>query len=101
MSLVLLQGVIECSEPDRDILRFDARLRLFPPFADNDFCPLNIKNTVLQSCYIRNTEWICGVAVYTGLCSYKCMTISVCTASVLRQQVFEIFAYLSKSPLCG
>lgn len=64
--LLNLKGVIECSEPDRDILRFDARLRLFPPFADNDFCPLNIKNTVLQSCYIRNTEWICGVAVYTG-----------------------------------
>ncbi|XP_059644716.1 phospholipid-transporting ATPase 2 [Cornus florida] len=61
-----IKGVIECPNPDKDIRRFDANLRLFPPFIDNDMCPLTIKNTILQSCYLRNTEWACGVAVYTG-----------------------------------
>ncbi|XP_010276647.1 PREDICTED: phospholipid-transporting ATPase 2 [Nelumbo nucifera] len=61
-----IKGVIECPNPDKDIRRFDANLRLFPPFIDNDFCPLTINNTLLQSCYLRNTEWACGVAVYTG-----------------------------------
>ncbi|XP_022147926.1 phospholipid-transporting ATPase 2 [Momordica charantia] len=61
-----IKGVIECPRPDRDIRRFDANVRLFPPFIDNDVCPLTIKNTILQSCYLRNTEWVCGVAVYTG-----------------------------------
>lgn len=61
-----IKGVIECPNPDKDIRRFDANLRLFPPFLDNDICPLTIKNTLLQSCYLRNTEWACGVAVYTG-----------------------------------
>ncbi|KAM3697466.1 hypothetical protein ACJW31_06G114300 [Castanea mollissima] len=61
-----IKGVIECPSPDKDIRRFDANLRLFPPFLDNDVCPLTIKNTILQSCYLRNTEWACGVAVYTG-----------------------------------
>ncbi|KAJ8763021.1 hypothetical protein K2173_023226 [Erythroxylum novogranatense] len=61
-----IKGVIECPNPDKDIRRFDANLRLFPPFLDNDMCPLTIKNTILQSCYLRNTEWACGVAVYTG-----------------------------------
>ncbi|KAH1074074.1 hypothetical protein J1N35_026402 [Gossypium stocksii] len=61
-----IKGVIECPNPDKDITRFDANLRLFPPFIDNDVCPLTIKNTILQSCYLRNTEWACGVAVYTG-----------------------------------
>ncbi|KAJ6865862.1 hypothetical protein NC652_037402 [Populus alba x Populus x berolinensis] len=60
------RGVIECPNPDKDIRRLDANLRLFPPFIDNDVCPLTIKNTILQSCYLRNTEWACGVAVYTG-----------------------------------
>lgn len=60
------QGVIECPIPDKDIRRFDANIRLFPPFIDNDICPLTINNTLLQSCYLRNTEWACGVAVYTG-----------------------------------
>ncbi|XP_026411858.1 phospholipid-transporting ATPase 2-like [Papaver somniferum] len=61
-----MKGVIECPNPDKDIRRFDANLRLFPPFIDNDLCPLTINNTLLQSCYLRNTEWACGVAVYTG-----------------------------------
>ncbi|KAG4384523.1 hypothetical protein GLYMA_13G295100v4 [Glycine max] len=61
-----IKGVIECPYPDKDIRRFDANMRLFPPFIDNDICPLTIKNTILQSCYLRNTEWACGVAVYTG-----------------------------------
>ncbi|KAK7401947.1 hypothetical protein VNO78_13835 [Psophocarpus tetragonolobus] len=61
-----IKGVIECPCPDKDIRRFDANMRLFPPFIDNDICPLTIKNTILQSCYLRNTEWACGVAVYTG-----------------------------------
>lgn len=58
--------MIECPSPDKDIRRFDANMRLFPPFLDNDIFPLTIKNTLLQSCYLRNTEWACGVAVYTG-----------------------------------
>ncbi|XP_074344212.1 phospholipid-transporting ATPase 2-like isoform X2 [Apium graveolens] len=61
-----IKGVIECPEPDKDIRRFDANMRLFPPFIDNDVCPLTIKNTILQSCYLRNTEWVCGVAIYAG-----------------------------------
>ncbi|PHT83720.1 Phospholipid-transporting ATPase 2 [Capsicum annuum] len=65
-----IKGVIECPIPDKDIRRFDANMRLFPPFLDNDICPLTIKNTILQSCYLRNTEWACGVAVYTGKFSY-------------------------------
>jgi phospholipid-translocating ATPase len=61
-----MKGVIECPVPDKDIRRFDANMRLFPPFIDNDVCSLTIKNTLLQSCYLRNTEWACGVSVYTG-----------------------------------
>ncbi|KAK2424609.1 Alanine aminotransferase 2 [Trifolium repens] len=61
-----IKGVIECPSPDKDVRRFDANMRLYPPFIDNDICPLTIKNTILQSCYLRNTEWACGVAIYTG-----------------------------------
>ncbi|PKU69452.1 phospholipid-transporting ATPase 2 isoform X2 [Dendrobium catenatum] len=64
--LLKIKGVIECPNPDNDIRRFDSNMRLFPPFLDNDICPLTINNTLLQSCYLRNTEWACGVAVYTG-----------------------------------
>ncbi|XP_024378284.1 phospholipid-transporting ATPase 2 isoform X3 [Physcomitrium patens] len=64
--LLNIKGMIECPEPDKDILRFDARVRLFPPFPGDELSPLGVKNTLLQCCYLRNTEWACGVAVYTG-----------------------------------
>ncbi|KAL9259262.1 Phospholipid-transporting ATPase 2-like protein [Drosera capensis] len=69
------RGVIECPKPDKDIRRFDANLRLFPPFLDNNVCPLTIKNTLLQSCYLRNTEWACGVAIYTGDFKLLCILV--------------------------
>lgn len=61
-----VKGVLECPNPDNDIRRFDANMRLFPPIIDNEKCPLAINNTLLQSCYLRYTEWACGVAIYTG-----------------------------------
>eukprot|EP00249_Psilotum_nudum_P019167 c27124_g1_i1 orf=428-3133(+) len=61
-----IKGVVGCPGPDADIRRFDGNLRLFPPFTDNDLCPLTIQNTLLQCCCLRNTDWACGVAVYTG-----------------------------------
>lgn len=61
-----VKGVVECPNPDNDIRRFDANMRLFPPIINNEKCPLTISNTLLQSCYLRYTEWACGVAVYTG-----------------------------------
>ncbi|CAL5028041.1 unnamed protein product [Urochloa decumbens] len=61
-----VKGVVECPNPDNDIRRFDANMRLFLPTIDNEKCALTINNTLLQSCYLRYTEWACGVAVYTG-----------------------------------
>lgn len=84
-----MQGVIECPVPDKDIRRFDANLRLFPPFIDNDLCPLTIKNTILQSCYLRNTEWACGVAVYTGKFLYSSCEVHslLCTCAIKKREV--------------
>ncbi|KAI5055536.1 hypothetical protein GOP47_0029057, partial [Adiantum capillus-veneris] len=61
-----VKGLVECPGPDNDIRRFDGNIRLFPPFIENDVFPLTIENTLLQCCYLRNTEWACGVAIYTG-----------------------------------
>ncbi|KAL6652954.1 hypothetical protein ACP70R_011879 [Stipagrostis hirtigluma subsp. patula] len=61
-----IKGVIECPNPDNDIRRFDANIRLFPPITENEKCPLTINNTLLQSCYLRYNDWACGIAVYTG-----------------------------------
>ncbi|XP_078156330.1 phospholipid-transporting ATPase 2-like [Carex rostrata] len=69
LSLELLRkirGVIECPNPDNNILRFDANICLDPPFIESDVQPLTINNTLLKFSYLRITNWACGVAVYTG-----------------------------------
>ncbi|GJX01337.1 phospholipid-transporting ATPase 2 isoform X1 [Tanacetum coccineum] len=64
-------GVIECPSPDKDVRRFDANLRLFPPFLDNDVCPLTIKKynppIVLFAKY-RLGLWCC--CIYSSLYFY-------------------------------
>lgn len=87
------QGVIECPGPDKDIRRFDGNLRLLPPFIDNDVCPLTIKNTILQSCYLRNTEWACGVAVYTGKFLFN-WNVKVITKLFYWFIIYELFKML-------
>eukprot|EP00899_Mesostigma_viride_P002357 jgi/Mesvir1/12121/Mv00382-RA.2 len=61
-----LKGVIECPACDTNAHRFDGTLRLFPPFLSTQRCTLSISHTLLQACFLRNTEWACGVAVHTG-----------------------------------
>ena len=82
----VLQGLIECPVPNNDIRRFDGNLRLFPPFIENDLFSLTINNTLLQGCYLRNTEWACGVAVYTG--------------NLMSFDYGILFIYLSEFDLC-
>jgi hypothetical protein len=60
-----LQGTIECPLPNKDVSRFDGAFRSGPSDGE-EAVPLTIENTLLQSCYLRNTAWACGVAVYTG-----------------------------------
>ncbi|CAM8958805.1 unnamed protein product [Rhodiola kirilowii] len=50
-----IKGVIECPNPDNDIRKFDANLRLFPPFIDTDMCPITIKNTKLLVTFHTST----------------------------------------------
>eukprot|EP00897_Mesotaenium_endlicherianum_P004761 jgi/Mesen1/4312/ME000022S03601 len=64
--LVHLKGAVECAPPDRNSNRFDGNLQLSSAVDDSQQCPLTINETLLQSCRLRNTEWVCGVAVYTG-----------------------------------
>eukprot|EP00850_Spirogloea_muscicola_P014225 SM000100S09452 [mRNA] locus=s100:441754:450844:- [translate_table: standard] len=61
-----VKGVIECLPPDPNVNHFKANLYLQHPLADSEIIPLSISNTVLQFCHIKNTDWVCGVAIYTG-----------------------------------
>ncbi|GAM27196.1 hypothetical protein SAMD00019534_103710 [Acytostelium subglobosum LB1] len=58
------KGTIECPRPNAEIYRFDARLSMNG--TGTDWIILDNANFVLQATHLRNTDYIYGIAVYTG-----------------------------------
>lgn len=57
------KGVVECSPPDGELYRFNALLRMSPrAFAH----AISADQLLLQATVLRNTQWVYGLAVYTG-----------------------------------
>eukprot|EP01114_Cavostelium_apophysatum_P012672 TRINITY_DN2894_c0_g1_i2.p1 TRINITY_DN2894_c0_g1~~TRINITY_DN2894_c0_g1_i2.p1 ORF type:complete len:1114 (+),score=267.19 TRINITY_DN2894_c0_g1_i2:219-3344(+) len=64
---------IECQPPNAEIYRFDSRLSMtrgapdkFSLSTSHQWSALTDKQLLLQATHVRNTEWVCGVVVYTG-----------------------------------
>ena len=52
---------IECEKANASIYTFTGMLKV-----KGQTCPIDIDNVLLRGSSLRNTEWIYGVAVYTG-----------------------------------
>lgn len=57
-----LQCVIRCEQPNRNIYGFNGRIDL-----GTKRVPIGPGNVILRGCEIKNTEWVIGVVVYTGM----------------------------------
>eukprot|EP00505_MAST-04D_sp_SCG-Rhode-Island_P003189 Stramenopile-MAST_4_protein_3189 len=57
------QGNVQCLNPNKNLEVFDSTLRV-----DGREEPVSLSkiNTLLRGCQVRNTDWIVGLAVYTG-----------------------------------
>jgi phospholipid-translocating ATPase len=64
------RGVCECAPPNASVYEFDSRLWLDPSPTNGSPPgePLSISGEQLlqQTCLLANTEWVVGMAVYTG-----------------------------------
>lgn len=56
-----VSGIIRCEKPNRNIYGFHANVDV-----DGKRVSLGPSNIILRGCEIRNTNWVIGVAVYTG-----------------------------------
>jgi phospholipid-translocating ATPase len=63
--LTTTDGEIQCPPPNPEIYRFDARLRVGPD--SFNFVALSEKNLIPQGTHLKNTDWLFGVVVYTGI----------------------------------
>lgn len=61
--------IVHYESPNKMIYRFDGKIE--PPFGDSFL--LNYSNVVLRGCCLKNTEYVIGMAVYTGYVSYNNM----------------------------
>eukprot|EP01119_Soliformovum_irregulare_P025055 TRINITY_DN9159_c0_g2_i1.p1 TRINITY_DN9159_c0_g2~~TRINITY_DN9159_c0_g2_i1.p1 ORF type:complete len:1196 (+),score=336.00 TRINITY_DN9159_c0_g2_i1:205-3792(+) len=59
------RGVLECEQPNKDLYNFDGRIYIK---RYEDSTPLSLSNNqiLLRGCILKNTEWVIGVAVFTG-----------------------------------
>ena len=55
-------GIIECEKPNEFLYKFEGNLTL----TDGAVIPLNVDMMMLRGSSLRNTEWVYGVAVFTG-----------------------------------
>jgi phospholipid-translocating ATPase len=61
---VLLWLDAECATPNADVYKFDSRL--FLNAESTEAISMTSSNMLLQSTHLRNTDWVYGLAVYTG-----------------------------------
>ena len=64
-SLQNLQGDVQCQNPNSDLHSFSGKLNLVKEYGVES-CPVGMDNLALRGTQLFNTDFILGVAVYTG-----------------------------------
>ena len=58
--------VVELEKPNTNLYSFVGSIKIGSPGKREKVHPLDINNILLRGCFIRNTEWVIGLIVYTG-----------------------------------
>ncbi|KAJ5069633.1 putative phospholipid-transporting atpase [Anaeramoeba ignava] len=59
-----LSGIVECSIPNQEIYKFDSRIKFSEQ--SQEFISLSHEQLLLQTTILKNTDFVYGLAVYTG-----------------------------------
>lgn len=63
----LLQGQVQCEQPNASLYTFTGNLLLDPPVVENSLTlPLTPASIVLRGCSLRNTGFITGAVIFAG-----------------------------------
>lgn len=65
--LQYLSATIECEQPQPDLYKFVGRIHIYRNGQEPDVRSLGPENLLLKGANLKNTQKICGVAVYTGM----------------------------------
>uniref|UniRef100_A0A146X6U7 Phospholipid-transporting ATPase n=1 Tax=Fundulus heteroclitus TaxID=8078 RepID=A0A146X6U7_FUNHE len=62
-----ISATIECEQPQPDLYKFAGRMHIYIDSEEPDVRSLGPENLLLKGANLKNTQKICGVAVYTGM----------------------------------
>ncbi|TNN68517.1 Phospholipid-transporting ATPase 11C [Liparis tanakae] len=62
-----LNATIECEQPQPDLYKFVGRLHIYKNDQEPAVRSLGPENLLLKGATLKNTQRICGVAIYTGM----------------------------------
>ncbi|KAM4555499.1 phospholipid-transporting ATPase IG isoform 1-T2 [Odontesthes bonariensis] len=62
-----LNATIECEQPQPDLYKFVGRMHIYKNSQEPSVRSLGPENLLLKGATLKNTQRICGVAVYTGM----------------------------------
>ena len=55
--------IIECDVENDQLYKFNGTMKINE---DGNMIPLDVDNMLMRGSSLRNTEWVYGVAIYTG-----------------------------------
>lgn len=58
------EAVIECEKENEFLYKFQGNLKMYEN--KEDLIPLSVDNMCMRGSSLRNTEWVYGIAIYTG-----------------------------------
>jgi len=58
-----LEGEVQCEQPNSNLYKFNGNIKLA---SHQQASPLNLSSLLLRGAKLMNTDWICGVVVYSG-----------------------------------
>eukprot|EP01137_Pigoraptor_chileana_P025686 Opistho-2@95508 len=65
-SFLAFSACVVCRSPNAEIYKFDSRLHLERDSAESEALSLGTSQFLLQGTFLRNTDFVYGLAVYTG-----------------------------------
>lgn len=95
-------NMIVCDEPNNMLYTFNGYFEI-----DENLVPLDNKQVLLRGCVLRNTQWVIGVVVYTGLETKLMMNSSAARIKVssmergLNKKLVSVFALMIFLGLLG
>jgi phospholipid-translocating ATPase len=98
-ALRALKGSLWCPEPDQDMQKFEAVLKLCEGDAVGSF-PLTMDHLALQSTVLRQTEWVIGICVYAGMQTKLNMNLPAVRHKVTRLDV-KVREFICVEPRIG